>query len=256
MRLPLLILVLILCTARLAAAQSPAADDVSILLAHSEVEDVLGSVREGVGAELAGLEVAETSELQGAMDRHLSLDALLPLMRSRFEDQGDASDFAAAALLIREGALGRAEAMADSLPPATSLEVYAEQFADNPPPRARIQLAVELAAAQSASVFFVMLTERLRAAAHRIAAEVAPETPSFEPLSEADQAAQAEAFFPGAVVSFLYQYGNLTDDVLAGALQDWKTEAGAWYVQAYSLALGETIALAAENVRAELQDLR
>jgi hypothetical protein len=228
-----------------ALGQTPS-ESTAILLAHSEVESILGGFRPGVEDELTGMGFDVSPRLLAALDQYFSLGALMPLMHRRFEAQGRAALMTAAAALAERGAISRVESTAESAPPSTSLEEYVAALDTAPPARQRIQLVAQLAAAQAAGDFFVLLSEGLRQAAHVIA------DVEFEPISDQQWQEAAQQALLGAVVGFLHRYENVSDADLAAALEEWTSEPGSWYVQAYSLALAETALEAAELAAEQL----
>lgn len=110
-----------------------------------------------------------------------------------------------------------------------------------------------IAAAQAAGDFFVLVGERTREAAHRIAAAKDPTLGAFEAISDEEWAQRSQSNFMGVVVSFLHRYESVSDELMAEALEEWKSDAGVWYVRAYSEALGETAVAAGVALAAEIR---
>ena len=59
--------------------------------------------------------------------------------------------------------------------------------------------------------------------------------------------------FEAALVSSLRRYRTVPDSVLLEALSDWESDAGQWYVEAYSLAVVGAIRSAGRRVAASLE---
>jgi hypothetical protein len=235
-----------------ADAQSDS-EAVTALLDHSEVEAILGSFEEGVRAavgQLSGSTLsAEASEVLG---RHLTIDALLPITRAELEGRGTSETLRAAAGLAEAGAISKVDSIANARPPASTLEEYAASLEAAPPPRERITLVAQIASAQFAGDFYVLLSERIQESAHIIVAAMDPDVPPYAPPTEAAWREQSQQNLLGAVVSFLYRYESVDDDLLEAALTEWSSPAGSWYAEAYTLALGETLLIAADAIAAEL----
>jgi hypothetical protein len=54
--------------------------------------------------------------------------------------------------------------------------------------------------------------------------------------------------FNAALVSFLYRFETVPDPLLERATREYATDAGQWYVQAYSLAVARAMRSAARRV--------
>lgn len=225
----------------------------ALLLEYSEASSILESYRGSVVTHLTGLGVVVDAELEAVLDRHFEVEALEELLWDRFLEQGDDAQFTAAAALVTDGAIGRIERAIEADPPAEDLEAYVQTLQANPPPDARIELVAEVAGAQAAGEFFVMLFESTREAAHTIAAALDPSARPFEPMGGQLQAAQAEQSFYGAVAAFLHRYQKISDDDLRQALEEWLDPAGSWFAVAYSAAVGQTAIAAGELAAAELR---
>jgi hypothetical protein len=221
---------------------------IATLLEYSEVENILGGVREDIRGILLSLSVEPSPEQEAVLSRVLAVEALAPMMEQELEDLGESKIRAAAAELIEEGAIARIRSLAEAQPPATTIEEYVTGLQSDPPPRSRIELISRVAEAQSAGAFYVLLDERTREAAHMIAEALGSSVEPFAPISEGQWVARAAQGHGAAVVWFLYRYQSVPDDLLRASLDDWSSEAGAWFVEAYSLALGETLLAAADTV--------
>lgn len=227
---------------------------VTFLLEHSEVESMLSGFRDDIEGELVSLGVDLSAEILAALNRHLSVEALLPVMASLFEAQGDGAMIDAAASLVEGGAIARVDEIIDASDPSVTVGEYLEMIRADPPPRARIQLVARMVSAQAAGDFFVLISERTKEAAYLIAEAVSTGNDPFEPLTEERWVEQAERNFNGALVSFLHRYDPVSDSDLADALSDWTSDPGGWYISAYSLALGETALAAARAIAEEIRD--
>lgn len=249
-------LVSMLLTAHLVGAARTdgqvAPSSVTVLLAYSEVESVLSGYRARFEGHLVDLDVVLAPSVIAALDRHLSVEALLPILRSRLEAQGAEADLLAAATMVDTGAIGRVNGLMSSYAPRRTVEEYLRDIESSPPPEARVQLVAEVVRTQGAGEFFITLSERTREAAHRVAAAITPSAGDFRPITHDAWREYTQQSFAGAVLSFLHRYDGIPDPLLQAFLSDWRSEAGQWYVAAYSQALGETALVAAERIASEL----
>lgn len=210
---------------------------------------MLGAYHESVEREVVRLlRRSLTDDEAAAIRAGLTLSALTPIMERRFDAKADSVLTPEAARLVREGAIGRVDSIAEATPPAEDIDTFVAGLRTSPPPRERVELIAELARAQSAGDFFLLVGERAREAAHRIAGSLGEGVPPFQPLPEADRIEISEEYLDGVTVSFLHGYQAVPVADLRAALDEWSSAAGEWYVRAYSEALGETVLVAADRI--------
>lgn len=228
---------------------SPLRPTTRTLLDRSEAESILGAYHESVQREVVRLLRRPLTDGEAATIREgLTLSALTPIMERRFDAKADSALTPEAARLVRDGAIGRVDSIADATPPADDIDTFVGGLRTSPPPRERVELIAELARAQSAGDFFLLVGERAREAAHRIAGSLTEGVPPFQPLPEADRIEISEEYLNGVAISFLHGYQAVPDAELRAALEEWSSPAGEWYVRAYSEALGETVLVAAGRI--------
>lgn len=156
--------------------------------------------------------------------------------------------------LLTVGAIGQVRDIVDAYDPPETLEAYVQTLQAQPPPEERVVLMAALADAQQAAGFYLLLDESAREGAHQVARALTHgQAAAYEPLAEAVIQSQLQRGFQFAVVSFLHRYRPVEDELVAGATADYQTAAGQWYVENYSLALAESIRLAAMRVRDRLE---
>ena len=237
-----------------AAAQSDEdVQAVEAILEYSLVDNVLsgqaeafmGAVASVVGsdAELdsVGLEQIVNEEFSSARMREDVVNTLiassLPVVL------GEVSE------LLSNGSIRQvSDLLADYEPPET-LEEYVQALQVETPPQERIELIAGLADANQAAGFYLLLDETAREAAHDVASVVTDgDAPAFTELDEAVAQQQLQRGFQFAVVSFLHRYRPVGDELIAAATEEYRSSAGQWYVENYSLALAESIRLAALRV--------
>lgn len=215
---------------------------------------MLGAYHESVEREVVRLLRRPLTDDEAATIREgLALPALMPIMQRRFDAKADSVLTAEAVRLVREGAIGRVDSITEATPPSEDIDTFVAQLRTSPPPRERVELIVEMARARSAGEFFLLVGERAREAAHRIAGSLAEGVRPFQPLSETDRNEIAEEYLNGVTISFLHRYQAVPDAVLRAALEEWSSAAGEWYVRAYSEALGETVLVAADRIVVGMQ---
>ena len=102
---------------------------------------------------------------------------------------------------------------------------------------------------QHAASFYLLLDERVREEAHRVAAIVtggrSPQYRDLDPAVEREQLQRGRQF---AVVSYLHRFGPVEDALVEAATADYGTPAGQRYVEAFSLAVAGSIQLAGLRV--------
>ncbi len=210
---------------------------------------MLGAYHESVEREVVRLLRRPLTDDEAATIREgLALSTLIPIMERRFDAKTDSTLAAEAARFVSDGAIGRVDSIADTGPPSEDIDTFVGRLRTSPPPRERVELIAELARAQSAGDFFLLVGEKGREAAHRIAGALAEGVRPFQPLSEADRIEISEEYLNGVTISFLHGYQAVADAELRAALDEWSSPAGEWYVRAYSEALGETVLVAADRI--------
>lgn len=223
------------------------------LLRASDAVSTLGAVRGEVERTLRALGVEPTQAQERALDRFFALDSLMSIMGRELQRLGDDETRTAAARLLETGAIASVDAARDASPPSVTLDEYVAGLEEHPPTQARIQLMNQVVAGQAAGPAQILLAERIREASHRIARATGAEVEPFAPLTQADWVTRAEEAHRETLISFLHQYENVPDELLEARVQDWITDAGAWLSEAYSVALAETVSVAADGAVAVLR---
>jgi hypothetical protein len=146
------------------------------------------------------------------------------------------------------GANAELAAIVDSYDPPLTMEEFAARLDPEDIREERVRLMADWARVQGAGDFFVLLEQALAEASHTVLAELRPDTQPFTPASGDDLATMRQNSFNAAVVSFLYRFETVPDPLLARATREYATDAGQWYVQAYSLAVARAMRSAARRV--------
>ena len=179
-------------------------------------------------------------------------DAFAP---DRLRDDIAASVASQASVMAREvltwmegGANAELAAIADAHDPPLTMEEFAARLDPEDIREERVRLMADWARVQGAGDFFVLLEQALAEASHTVLAELRPDTQPFTPASGDDLATMRQNSFNAAFVSFLYRFETVPDPLLARATREFATDAGQWYVQAYSLAVARAMRSAAQRV--------
>ena len=97
-----------------------------------------------------------------------------------------------------------------------------------------------------------MLAETTRGAAHTVLGALVEDLPRFRGLGEDQVMVALDAAYSQAMVSFLYRFETVPDELLTTVAESYESSAGQWYVDAYSRAVGDAVLDAAERAREEL----
>lgn len=238
------------------AAQPASSPDVERLLDHSRIESIVnarGPAFTRQVALLAGdLSDAELERLVPAVSTGFASD----LMRrdvARFLESEDPAGYVGEVLTWHEGgATAELIRLSDVYEPPLSVEAYAQTLASDPPDQERVRLIADWAESQGAGGFYILVEEALTEAAHAVWAEFRPEAPAFAPMSGDALFARLDASQSAAIVRFLHRYETIPGDLVRAAMEEYRSEAGRWYVETYSLGVAEAIRAAGHRVVAEL----
>jgi hypothetical protein len=146
------------------------------------------------------------------------------------------------------GANAELAAIADAYDPPLTMEEFAARLDPEDIREERVRLMADWARVQGAGDFFVLLEQALAEASHTVLAELRADTPPFTPASGDELATMRLNSFNAAVVSFLYRFETVPDTLLERATREFATDAGQWYVQAYSLGVARAMRSAARRV--------
>jgi hypothetical protein len=249
-----LVLVLALLGTAPTRAHAQALDPATeALLQASGAEVVLAGIHGEIDRLLRILGVEPTQAQVDVLTRYLDPAPLLAVMGEELQRLGDADTREAAARLLATGAIARVDSLRDAEPPSVTFDEFVARLEERPPPQARIQLMNDVVAGQAAGPAQVLLAERIREAGHRIARATGATVEPFAPLTQADWVARAEEAHSQTLISFLHEYENVPDDLLEARVQVWLTDAGAWFSEAYSVALAETVSRAADSAATALR---
>jgi hypothetical protein len=150
------------------------------------------------------------------------------------------------------GANARVRQIVDAHEPTLSLPEYARSLLTSPPAQQRVDIVVEWAETQGAGDFFVLIDEALRQAAYEVWGVLRRDTPRFMPASGPELQARLADSFNASVVTFLHAYETVPDSLLSAATAEYATEAGQWYVDAYTLGVAQAVRAAGQRAAAEL----
>lgn len=257
-RLPAFLVLLLVALVPAPTRSQEAADTVLVdsLLALSEVEDVLGTQAVALANQLrrtAELTPQDWARLEPVLQSELSFDALYRDLADHLLANAPEGRIADALALLDGGANAEIDSLDAAFTPPQSMEEFVDELASSPPDPVRMELMVRWAEAQSAGDFYVVLSEAVRRSAHGVA-EALTSVPGYEPMDEARYLALRRQAFNGAVISFLYRFQEVPDDLIRRAIEQYESEAAAWFVEAYTLGIAQAVLDAGERVRDRLTE--
>lgn len=152
------------------------------------------------------------------------------------------------------GATAAVRRIAEEYDPPLTLEQYANEMTDEPPPEAQIHLMGEWAEAQGRGDLFVLMQEALREASFLVHGTLRPNAPEFEPLTGAELEAARASSHAAAVITLLHRHERVPEPLIQRSIAEYRTESGVWFTRNFPLAVAEAIRAAGERVAATLAD--
>mgnify|MGYP006278274311 FL=1 len=229
------------------------------LLDYSLVENVLDGRADAFLTELRELLGPDVDFASGRVERIVREEFASDRIRGYVAEQLKVNSLPAeleeAAALLRGGAIGRVSDLVARYDPPESFEAFVAGLRNSPPAQERVQLLAEFTDAQQAASLYLLLDETVRRGAHRVASVMTGG--GSPPYAELDPAAVRERLQRGrqlAVLSYLHRFRPVEAELLASATADYRTSRGRWFVEAYSLALAESIQLAGLRVAGRLSE--
>ena len=199
-------------------------------LTDAELERLVAAVRAGFAPGLLRQDVA------GHIAAYAPEDALEEVLR-----------------WTENGAKAELDRVTESYEPPLTLEEYAESLRSSPPTDGRVRLVARWADVQGAADFYLLMGEAIDEAAHAVWAAFRPDAPAYTPPDADELGAARQMSLDAAVVTFLYRFETVPDEVLRAAIDEYAGEAGQSYVRAYTLAVAEAMRAAGRRVVAALE---
>lgn len=231
---------------------------IDTLLVHSRVNSQLGAMSEGFERNLSqmNLNLTPSDEQTLREEGVAAFDStkLAEYVRSYFIDNYEAELAAEAVRELQSDLVQRVESMSRHDVQPQELRQYARSLRTRPPEQERLQLIQRMSRAQQAPQFYVDNVMGLsRAVAD--AAEVLSGTPiDSQVLPDSSQIARSARNM--AIVSFLYMYEDVPQQVLEEYVSLFESEAGQWFVNTYSKAVSHAIEQASTNLKRELESVQ
>ncbi len=235
-----------------AASSGASARPVDRLLTATGIESVLDA-RADVFTRQVALLAADLTDAE--------LERLVPAVRTAFAPdllrddvatfmEGEAAPGRIEEVLawLEDGSSASARRLIDAYEPPLSLEEWLTEYTVEPPSPARIRMVARWTDARGTGDLFVLLEQALSEAAHHVWAYFRPDAPPFVPLRGGELVNRLENSFNVAVVAALHGSETVPDSVLAGATRELESDAGAWYVTSYQLAIAEAVRAAGLRV--------
>ena len=153
---------------------------------------------------------------------------------------------------LRTGAISEIRRIESAYTPSQSLEKYAAGLEGSMPSGERLNLAARWAAAQSTGDFYIILEEAEREAAHELLRAVRGDAPAFVPLSHSEYEREHESQTGMAVLSLLYRFETVSNELLREAIAEYESESGQWYIESYTFGIVEALWLAGQRAARQL----
>jgi hypothetical protein len=199
--------------------------------------------------ELLGADDVASGRVERIVREEFAPDRMRDRVAEELEARSLPAELEEAAALLRGGAIGRVSDLVARYDPPESFEAFVAALRTSPPSQERVQRLAEFADAQQAASLYLLLDETLRKGAHRVASvTTGGESPPYAELDPATVRERLERGRQFAVLSYLHRFRPVDAELLASATADYRTTRGRWFVETYSLALAESIQLAALRV--------
>jgi hypothetical protein len=238
-----------------ALAQQEDLEAIEVILGYSLVDDVLSEQADaflGVLEQIAGGGVA-SPEIEQVVREEFDPTRLRGYVVEELRGTSLPSELTEIADLLRNGAIGQVSDLVVGYEPPESFQVFVITLETSPPPEERVEVLAQLADAQQASGFYLLLDETIREGAHRVLSVLTDgSSPPYAPLELSVEAEQLRRGRQFTIVSYLHRFGRVDDALVQAATMDYRTETGQRYVERYSLSLAEALQLAALRVAGRL----
>ena len=235
------------------SAQSPAElrAGVEEILGGSPVASATSDVEASFTDRVAALGCDLTSDEIARVSRAVGEAFASAAMRSDVVDfmatEAASGDMDRVLSWYREGSSAEVRESEQAYVPSLSLDEFAFQLETSVPLPARIALMQRWVSAQSAGDFSIILEEVSREAAHEVLRALRGDAPDFAELSRAAYEQAHDRYTRSAVLSFLYRFEPVPDEVLAKVVDEYESEAGQWFVETYTFAIAEAVWLAGQR---------
>lgn len=153
---------------------------------------------------------------------------------------------------LRNGATSEIRRITNAQTSRLSVEEYAANFELSMLSSERLDLVSRWVAAQSAGDFHVILNEAEREIAHELLRALRGNAPAFIPLSRTEYEREHENQTAMAVLSVLYRFEAVSNELLRKAITERESESGQWYIESYTFGISEALWLAGQRVARRL----
>ncbi len=229
------------------------------LLELSDLEGVLGARARAFTRQVAIMigdpSDAELEELVDAVYSAFDYASLREEVHDRIVSGATLAATTRALQWMEGGATAAVRRIGEEYEPGQTIQEYAAEMTDEPPPEARIHLISAWAEARGEGPFFVLIQEALREASYRVVDVMRPGTGEpFEPLS-GDELEVAQVNSHGAsVIRLLHGYAPAPDQLIRRSTAEYSSEEGQWFVDSYTLAVAEAVRSAGLRAAEQLQE--
>ncbi|MBW3533816.1 MAG: hypothetical protein KY453_01150 [Gemmatimonadetes bacterium] len=223
---------------------------VDSLLLHTELPSFTASVETAFGEHFLRLSTNLTTldEVRDAASRAFADSLIRRDVAAYLVDEAEAGRLETLLGWLAAGAAAEMRAITDTTPLPQGFDEFVDGLEETPPRPRRVELVRRWAEARRAGDFVLLLDEAQREAAHRVAAAVDAEAAPFVPIGEEEFGPVHAQITAYSVLSFLHRLQPVPDRVLEGAIREYESEPGQWFVETYSLALAHAVREASRRI--------
>lgn len=237
-------------------AQAPDQDEaIDALIQHSKVHEQIRSIANGFARNVVQMDLpmnrAQKRVLAERGEAAFDSTRLTALVRAYFADHYDAGRALEAVAFIRSREGKQVKALSKNGVAQVDLQEYANSLQDSPPDQNRVDLVIRMGEAQQATAFYMDRVVGVHQAVVR-AAEALEGGPVPNQTIE-DLAGLRESAHTLVLISFLYMYEDVPQNLFTKYVQFYESEAGQWYVDTYSKAMNYAVEQVAVTLAEELQ---
>jgi len=241
-------------------AQTPSSRRASIeeVLELSQIESITSGIAESLMARVSALAGDLSSEEQTHLRSAMSHGFIQDDLRSDIVEfmSVEADDDLVADVLekLRTGATSKIRRIEDAYSPSQSLEEYVASVEVSMPSGERVNLIGRWAAARSTGDFYIILDEAERETAHELLKALRGDAPAFVELSRSEYEREHENQTGMAVLSLLYRFETVSNELLREAIAEYESESGQWYIESYTFGIVEALWLAGQRAARQLSE--
>lgn len=241
-----------------AQSASPQRANIEEILEFSQVESITSGIGESLMARVSALAGDLSSDEQNRLRSAISSGFIQGDLHSdivEFMSVEAENDVVETVLeRLRTGATSEIRRIESAYNPSRSLEEYAAGLDTSMPSGERLNLAARWAAARSTGDFYIILYEAERETAHELLKALRGDAPAFVELSRSEYEREHENQTGMAVLSLLYRFETVSNELLREAIAEYESESGQWYIESYTFGIVEALWLAGQRAARQLSE--